>query len=200
MRGGLRAVSGFIGKRNRRNYAMRTPVATIGIRGSSYDLYCQGTCVDPDGPHDPTGNGLFVEVTDGEIDFDGQHPTGVGVPVFLANLTQPPIQVPALPVVLTAPAPSTVNIPPTPPAPPPMEGLHVSCYTGNCGVQGTTETVDLAGGEAAFVGLEGQQPVAIGEPQAFQAEDPVLRAVEFGEVVNLLNKSLDGGVLQCNVR
>ena len=67
-------------------------------------------------------------------------------------------------------------------------------------MQGTTETVDLAGGEAAFVGLEGQQPVAIGEPQAFQAEDPVLRAVEFGEVVNLLNKSLDGGVLQCNVR
>lgn len=36
IRGGMRAVSGAIGKANRSNYKVQTPVATIGIRGTSY--------------------------------------------------------------------------------------------------------------------------------------------------------------------
>lgn len=34
--GGLRALTGFVGRENRPNYRMSTPVATIGIRGSYY--------------------------------------------------------------------------------------------------------------------------------------------------------------------
>lgn len=34
--GGLRALTGFVGRENRPNYRMATPVATIGIRGSYY--------------------------------------------------------------------------------------------------------------------------------------------------------------------
>ncbi len=36
LRGGMRTVSGAIGKVNRSNYRVQTPVATIGIRGTSY--------------------------------------------------------------------------------------------------------------------------------------------------------------------
>ena len=36
IRGGMRTVSGAIGKVNRNNYRVQTPVATIGIRGTSY--------------------------------------------------------------------------------------------------------------------------------------------------------------------
>lgn len=36
LRGGMRTVSGAIGKVNRNNYRVQTPVATIGIRGTSY--------------------------------------------------------------------------------------------------------------------------------------------------------------------
>jgi hypothetical protein len=36
IRGGMRTVSGAIGKVNRSNYSVKTPVATIGIRGTSY--------------------------------------------------------------------------------------------------------------------------------------------------------------------
>ena len=36
LRGGMRTVSGAIGKVNRANYKVQTPVATIGIRGTSY--------------------------------------------------------------------------------------------------------------------------------------------------------------------
>lgn len=36
LRGGLRAVTGFVGRENRPAYRMATPVATIGIRGTYY--------------------------------------------------------------------------------------------------------------------------------------------------------------------
>ena len=45
LRGGLRVLTGLIGKRTPKAYAMNTPVATIGIRGTGYDLQCQGDCV-----------------------------------------------------------------------------------------------------------------------------------------------------------
>jgi hypothetical protein len=44
LRGGLRAVTGLIGKLPTENYEMRTPVATIGIRGTGFDLLCKGSC------------------------------------------------------------------------------------------------------------------------------------------------------------
>ena len=44
VKGGLRALSGAIGKTDPDDYAMNTPVATIGIRGTGYDVTCQGDC------------------------------------------------------------------------------------------------------------------------------------------------------------
>ena len=44
LRGGLRAVTGLIGKLSPNSYRMRTRVATIGIRGTGYDALCVGTC------------------------------------------------------------------------------------------------------------------------------------------------------------
>lgn len=38
LKGGLRTISGAIGKLHRKNYRMQTPSATIGIRGTSYFL------------------------------------------------------------------------------------------------------------------------------------------------------------------
>lgn len=45
LKGGLRAVSGLIGKVDHDEYRMSTPVATIGIRGTDYYVYqCDATC------------------------------------------------------------------------------------------------------------------------------------------------------------
>jgi len=46
LKGGLRTVTGLIGKRgNRDAYSAKTPTATIGIRGTQYDLrVCQANC------------------------------------------------------------------------------------------------------------------------------------------------------------
>lgn len=45
VRGGFRAVSGLVGKINREEYAVRVPVATIGIRGTVFfGVYCDAVC------------------------------------------------------------------------------------------------------------------------------------------------------------
>ncbi len=46
IRGGLRLVTGLIGKINRPSWRVGTPTATIGIRGTGFDLVCDGECVD----------------------------------------------------------------------------------------------------------------------------------------------------------
>ena len=44
LKGGLRAVTGLIGKKNQAGFRIVTPAATIGIRGTGFDLVCQGEC------------------------------------------------------------------------------------------------------------------------------------------------------------
>ena len=60
--GGLRTLTGRIGKARRDAYTMNTPTATIGVRGTDYELrLCQGDC--PAGSAD----GLYLGVADGGI-------------------------------------------------------------------------------------------------------------------------------------
>jgi hypothetical protein len=42
--GGLRILTGYIGKVNKEDYKVKTPVATIGIRGTGFDLYYINRC------------------------------------------------------------------------------------------------------------------------------------------------------------
>ncbi len=69
LKGGLRAVTGAIGKRKADTYQMKTTVATIGIRGTNFGvLLCQNDCQnlrtnDGQAPSD----GLHVDVSQGLI-------------------------------------------------------------------------------------------------------------------------------------
>jgi len=72
IRGGLSTISGLIGKSNKKKYAMQTPVATIGIRGTHYALhYCRGNCPKPEGMK-AANNGLFGSVISGRISVRNQ--------------------------------------------------------------------------------------------------------------------------------
>jgi hypothetical protein len=58
-KGTLRSVTGFIGKYNQKNYLIRTPTATIGVRGTDHEAY-----VIP--ANDPTGEaGTYDKVNAG---------------------------------------------------------------------------------------------------------------------------------------
>ena len=47
-KGGLRALTGLIAKKSPDNFKISTPLATIGIRGTGFDLSCTGDCVSAD--------------------------------------------------------------------------------------------------------------------------------------------------------
>ena len=56
LKGGFRTITGLIGRSNYKNYAVITPSATIGIRGTMYALAnCQQDCQNPDGNLAPDG-------------------------------------------------------------------------------------------------------------------------------------------------
>ena len=66
LKGGLSAISGFIGHVEHQDYALETPVATIGIRGTGYEVrYCDSGCA--------TGQqGLYTGVGAGTISVRNQ--------------------------------------------------------------------------------------------------------------------------------
>ena len=70
LQGAFRAVSGLIGKNDPKNYAVKTPVATIGVRGTDFGArYCaSGSCEIKTGENTVTlSQGLYVGVLDGQI-------------------------------------------------------------------------------------------------------------------------------------
>ncbi len=73
IKGGLRAVTGLVGKRNGlSSYRMATPTATIGIRGTHYGvLYCRQDDSECDDYRTNRGesplDGLHLDVVDGRI-------------------------------------------------------------------------------------------------------------------------------------
>jgi hypothetical protein len=203
LRGGLRAVTGLIGDTRHRNYRMNTPVATIGIRGTGFDVMCQGTCVNPSGTPDPNGDGMFASAWLDSITV-GDEVVNEGQTLFFGSSTQPGVPVPGMPTPMTVPRPDEVTLPPTPPPPAGPQGgepgLNVSCFVGNCDVQTPQNTVALENGEAGYVGSGGGPALELPEVPAFQAEDPLYTALEFGDQLNILNESLEGGSFECSVR
>ncbi|HEX9365053.1 MAG TPA: FecR family protein [Vicinamibacterales bacterium] len=66
LKGGVRSVTGLIGRRTRGNFRLRVSVATIGIRGTDFSVVmCQSDCRDSDGGAAATG--LYGEVIEGRI-------------------------------------------------------------------------------------------------------------------------------------
>ncbi|KQP15082.1 hypothetical protein ASF43_13685 [Pseudorhodoferax sp. Leaf267] len=79
IKGGLRTVSGFIGKANPDNYRMETPVGLIGIRGTEYTAVLR--------------DGLTVNVTSGRIALcndSGCNDVARGMSAFAASRTSQP--------------------------------------------------------------------------------------------------------------
>jgi len=113
LKGGFRAVSGLIGHTRREDYAVQTPVATIGIRGTDYEVrLCQGDCGDiTPSPKD----GLYAGVQSGSIaltNAGGTTTPTAGQYVFIAGSSSVPTPGGARPAALGSqplPDPKTCN-------------------------------------------------------------------------------------------
>jgi len=98
-KGGLRAVTGLLGKRSREKVSFTTETATIGIRGTHFGaLLCRNDCGGvPTTSGKTPPNGLHVDVTNGGIVLTnraGRVELNPGQFGFAANNDTPPVQVP----------------------------------------------------------------------------------------------------------
>ena len=92
VKGGLRAVDGLIGHSTPQNYGVETPVATIGVRGTAFDVrYCGDDCGDETDASGKPENGLYTSVSDGSVDVkndDGDVVTPAGHSGFVKSRKQ----------------------------------------------------------------------------------------------------------------
>lgn len=74
LKGGFRTQTGIIGRTDRAAYEVRTPIGTLGIRGTDYTaVFCVGDCTDAPGLQagEVIRDGLYLGVTEGGIGFVG---------------------------------------------------------------------------------------------------------------------------------
>lgn len=108
IKGGMRAVTGLIGKNNPDAVRTGTPTATIGIRGTHFGaMFCDGNCGSvPTASGSPPPNGLHTDVVSGGISLTNSAGTvnvGAGQYGFVANANAMPVLVPpsqGVPVVM----------------------------------------------------------------------------------------------------
>lgn len=110
LKGGLRAVTGLIGDRNKSAFKMSTPGATIGIRGTDFMLQLEGEA-------------MYGQVTNGAVAM--QTTTGLGL--FSAGQSSFMPSPSAAPVVASVPPLTFIQLqviaaPPPTPAPAPQPG------------------------------------------------------------------------------
>ena len=108
IKGGLRTITGQVGKRgNQDSYQMKTPTATIGIRGTIYDAqFCQGESCGAVKP------GLYLAVSNGSVVITNS--AGIqttlqvkaGQYVYVQSPVTPPVVLPSKPNIPFNPPPS----------------------------------------------------------------------------------------------
>ncbi|MES2877736.1 MAG: FecR domain-containing protein [Pseudomonadota bacterium] len=110
LKGGLRSITGWIGRANKENYKVRTATATIGIRGTDHEsLYIPPpapgeTALGPAGTYDKVNTGrTYLETSAGRVEL------GVNQVGFVpASGNTPPVRLQAIPSFLKA-TPSIQN-------------------------------------------------------------------------------------------
>jgi len=157
VKGGLRSVTGLLGKRNKEKFAMKTPSATIGIRGTTFIA----EWIEPSAQAVAAREAWLMASTAGLGDV---YPVQ---PLMLAQINIP------LPTGLTPTANGS-----TPPLPP---GLYVQVIDGLINVTNKGGTQNFAAGQFGFTPTPIQAPVVVPKnpglqftvPQAFSAPPPV---------------------------
>ena len=114
IKGGLRSITGLLGKRNKEKFSLKTPTATIGIRGTTFIAQWVEPPVIGPGPSpvaavDLPPPGLHVAVLEGMIvvtNAGGAMNFPAGQFGFVPNFNVPPVVVPQNPGLKFMPPPT----------------------------------------------------------------------------------------------
>ena len=159
LRGSVRALTGLIAKANNRNVGFSTATATIGIRGTGFDVLCTGLCAGE--PGDPNDTGLTLWTWLGSIAVTQQGTTALEVlqagqglfitPSGIRPVTSQPN--------MEGTRPDQVNVPPklftSNEVSDAEEGLFVYVRDGHIEIASAKDVLHLGRGEAGFAGTSG---------------------------------------------
>jgi len=113
VKGGVRAVTGVIGRTNRDNLQVDGVVATVGVRGTGFNIvYCQGNCVNSD--RSPAKNGLYANVFEGKVVVKNDATSGtygVNEPVLIESKNSAISRLREIPVFMKDPLVGQVVVP-----------------------------------------------------------------------------------------
>ena len=178
LKGGVRVLTGLIGKNAPDSVTVSTSQATIGIRGTGFDIDDLGPC----GSGGPCG--LHASVWLGTITMRNDKGTWIietNVNAQLAGRDAVLVFVSQAPV-FDVPRPDQVDIDfdeffKTSQLSDPGVGVYLSCYEGHCRLSKGEQTVDLGAGESAYAPSEGTTVVRFDIVQPFQVNDSYLEKI-----------------------
>lgn len=168
-KGGLRFATGLIGKSNPEKVKVRTATATIGIRGTVFDVVCApGSSADSASPADlgdmPCGGSVFAQTREGTITLSGTKGEPVVLPAGQSGRVNG-LDIPArtLPVIpnyfktINTPEPEKVQVNleglfGLQTAPDTSTGVLVTVHEGKVVLAQAQKDVLLDAGESAFAG------------------------------------------------
>ncbi|KQV54431.1 MULTISPECIES: FecR domain-containing protein [unclassified Duganella] len=108
VKGGLRSVSGLLGKRSKEKFELKTPAATIGIRGTLFVAEIVAPAGKLPAAQAPRAPGLYVQVLDGMIHLNnggGSLSFNAGQFGFTPGAALPPVVLPQNPGMQFNPPP-----------------------------------------------------------------------------------------------
>ena len=174
VRGGLRFATGLIGSRRHDSVRIKTAQATIGIRGTGFDLLEGQEC---GGKKAAAGKaGLTAQVWQGGINLEESHAdVATGEAVCVLEKGQAVTKV-ATQSDLGTPRPDEVEIPDDTFGAEPMNGdepgLHLSVSDGHVVLSNEAGSVDLGAGEDGFVGGANMSPLRADNQRSVGRGDP----------------------------
>ena len=163
LKGGVRVVTGLIGRTNHDNYRFNLATATIGIRGTGFDAWCNGPCASGSGNPGATQgdplDGAGVYVWSGEVVLvspGGSFPVALQQAAIIARDTGKPVRIITIPKAIIdngAPRPDSIPFD--------MqklfgagadagEGLYVTVHDGHVVLSLGDKTLDLFRGDTGF--------------------------------------------------
>lgn len=144
LKGGLRSVTGLLGKRNKEKFAMKTPTATIGIRGTTFIV----ELVEPSAEAVASAHLAYNLASTAALSSSDMAPVMPIQPLLLAQNTPP------LPDGVRAP------------------GLYVQVLDGLINVSNTGGSQNFAAGQFGFTANIKQPPVIIPTNPGMQFTPP----------------------------
>ena len=187
IKGGIRALTGLIGKAQPSRVRFATSTATVGIRGTGLDLRCDGSGAGEAGGG--VADGCFIATWQGEV--------------TVASLAAPNevVIVPAGAAASVTPGQASARLLNEPPAfmrdnsaprpdgitpdleqlfggvsqAAPEDGLYVHLRDGHLALETGGRALDIGRGEAAFVDAGGRTLVRLDAPPSFILSDPTPR-------------------------